>query len=375
MSNPLSESLTRWRDAGVIDGAAADRILAFEAAQVAPARLRWPIIAAMVAGGLMLTAGALLFVAAHWADLAPTARMAILLAALAAAHCGAAATVDRSPALATTLHAVGTGFLGAAVFLAGQTWHLEANWPQGFLLWTLGAWAGYLLLDSWSQLLYAAVLTPAWLFAEWADRLGALRGSNAVTPTAGLLLLALVYLFADGGEHHSTNRRALASLGSIAVIPLAILTVLLVGDLHAGPNAAVPPGGWTMWWGLALGLPLLVALRLRGREAWLALVGLAWVAVGVNLGRHPGVLVYLWAAFGAIGVTAAGIHDRTRRCINLGLAGFAITVVIFYFSSVLDKLGRATSLLSGGVLFLLLGWALESLRRRLVTRAASPEGG
>jgi uncharacterized membrane protein len=374
MWNPLGESLARWRQAGLIDAATSDRILAFEASQSSPARLRWPVITALAAGGLMLTAGALLFVAAHWAYLAPAARMAILLAGLAAAHAGGVATSERFPALAITLHAVGTGMLGATLFLAGQTWHLEANWPQGFLLWAIGAWAGYLLLASWPQLLFAALLTPAWLVAEWADRLGALREPNAVIPTSGLLLLALVYLLADGGDQRSADRTALAILGAIALIPLAILTVLLVGDLHVGSNAAVPPGGRLMWWGVALGGPLLVAARLRGREAWIAVIGLLWVVAGVNLGRHPGVLAYLWAAFGAIGVTATGVHDRSRRCINLGLASFAITIVIFYFSSVLDKLGRATSLLTGGVLFLLLGWGLESLRRRLVTRTSGPEG-
>jgi uncharacterized membrane protein len=101
----------------------------------------------------------------------------------------------------------------------------------------------------------------------------------------------------------------------------------------------------------------------------MALAAAGWVVLGVNLGRNPGALAYLWAAAGAIGLTAAGVHDGIRRRINLGLTGFAITVVVFYFSSVLDKLGRATSLLSGGVLFLLLAWSLERLRRRLLVNS------
>jgi len=40
--------------------------------------------------------------------------------------------------------------------------------------------------------------------------------------------------------------------------------------------------------------------------------------------------------------------------------------VIFYFSNVMDKLGRAASLIGLGVLFLLGGWALERMRRKLV---------
>jgi uncharacterized membrane protein len=199
--------------------------------------------------------------------------------------------------------------------------------------------------------------------------------ANLATPLSGLLLLAAVYLFADRRGEDTAARTTLAVTGGIAIIPLALLTILQTSGLLG--RGGVPSSGWerAAWWGLALGSPLLLALRLRGREAWMAMVAAGWVVLGVNLGRNPGALAYLWAAAGAIGLTAAGVRDGIRRRINLGLAGFAITIVVFYFSSVLDKLGRATSLLTGGVLFLLLAWSLERLRRRLLaksTRNAPP---
>ena len=55
------------------------------------------------------------------------------------------------------------------------------------------------------------------------------------------------------------------------------------------------------------------------------------------------------------------------------MAGFAITVLVFYCSSVMDRLGRSASLVGLGLLFLGGGWALEQGRRRLVTRAAQGE--
>jgi len=51
------------------------------------------------------------------------------------------------------------------------------------------------------------------------------------------------------------------------------------------------------------------------------------------------------------------------------MAGFAITILVFYFSTFMDKLGRSASLIGLGLLFLAGGWALEKLRRRLVARA------
>ena len=371
MPHSLQDQLATWQQAGLIDAGTADRIRAFEAGRADPARLRWPVVAALAAGGLMLAAGALLFVAAHWATLTPAIRLAVLLASLVAAHAGGAAAAERFPALSSTLHAVGTAMLGAAIFLAGQTWNLASNWPQGFLLWAIGAWAGWLLLHSWPQLVAAALLTPGWLLAEWLDRAGRDRGASAAAPAAGLLLLALVYLHADGRERHGTGRTALANVGAFALFPLVLATVLLQDEFRWRSNTLLGSGPQLLWWIIALALPLALSYRLRGRQVWLAAVATLWVLVGVNLGRHAGVLPFLWTASGAIGLAISGVYDGSRRRINLGLAGFALTVVFFYFSSVLDKLGRSASLLTGGLLFLGLGWALERLRRRLLERAAA----
>ena len=50
------------------------------------------------------------------------------------------------------------------------------------------------------------------------------------------------------------------------------------------------------------------------------------------------------------------------------MAGFALTIIFFFFSSVMDKLGRSASLMALGILFVAGGWQWEKLRRRLVTQ-------
>jgi hypothetical protein len=50
----------------------------------------------------------------------------------------------------------------------------------------------------------------------------------------------------------------------------------------------------------------------------------------------------------------------------MGAAIFAATILTFYFSQVMDKLGRSASLIGFGVIFIAGGWALERVRRRLV---------
>jgi uncharacterized membrane protein len=71
---------------------------------------------------------------------------------------------------------------------------------------------------------------------------------------------------------------------------------------------------------------------------------------------------------GSIGLIAWGLKEARKERINLGIAAFALTVVYFYFSTVMDKLGRAASLIGLGMLFLLGGWLLEKTRRRLVAQ-------
>jgi uncharacterized membrane protein len=73
-------------------------------------------------------------------------------------------------------------------------------------------------------------------------------------------------------------------------------------------------------------------------------------------------------ALGSIGLIAWGLMEARKERINLGVAGFALTVLFFYFSNVMDKLGRSASLIGLGLLFLLGGWLLERTRRQLVAR-------
>jgi len=80
-----------------------------------------------------------------------------------------------------------------------------------------------------------------------------------------------------------------------------------------------------------------------------------------NLAAHA-----LVAAF-AVFIIWWGVRQASKALVNLGVVGFAITVGWFYFSNIMDKLGRSLGLIGLGILFLAGGWALERTRRKLVT--------
>lgn len=320
---------------------------------------------ALAVGGLMVTAGVLLFVAAHWDGLSPQARLLLLAGTISLFHLAGARAAEPAPAVATTLHAIGTAALGAAIFLLGQLYHLDEQWPRGFFLWALGGWAGWFLLKSWPQLLFAAVLTPVWLVSEWAARYGDVYPGTLVV---GLAVLSFVYLLAERSTLHSASRSTLGSIGAIAILPLCVFLLVLADDLIgiASRGRELPIATQAVTSVLALGLPLALAYMLRGREAWQAAVAAAWAVIAVRWLGDTGGLIYLWAGVGALLLTGSGVREASPRRITLGLAGFGIAVVVFYFASVMDKLGRATALVFGGLLFLGVGFGFERVRRRLI---------
>ncbi|HET7424073.1 MAG TPA: DUF2157 domain-containing protein [Gemmatimonadales bacterium] len=359
-------ALRRWTDAGLVDADAAGKIRRWERDRVGEPNVRWPARLALAVGGLMVGAGILLFVAAHWDALSPGWRFGLILLLVGGFHLAGAAAAT-TPALAATLHACGTVALGAGIFLTGQIFHLQEHWSGGLLLWAVGAWAGWAVLRQWPQGALAAVLTPAWLAGEWIARSGNLGAGVA---GAGLVLFAAAYVGAepDGGPAAvpRSMRRALVWIGGVAIIPAALWLVSAEWWAYR-PGA----GGWAaglLAWALVLGLPLGISVALRGSGALPMVPITVWVAIGPWAIHQRGPAPYLWAVGLAGFLLWWGLRDRRSTLVNLGVAGFALTVLIFYFSDVMDRLGRSASLVGMGLLLLGGGYLLERARRRLLGR-------
>jgi uncharacterized membrane protein len=372
--------LERWRAAGLLDDSTAQRIQGWESSQSVPQSDRLAPLAFGL-GGLLLAAGVLLFVAAHWDELSPALRFTLVLAMVALFHGLAAATKSWSPALATSLHAAGTASLGAGIYLAGQIFNMAEHWPGGLMLWSVGAVAALYLLRDWPHALWVALLVPTWLFGEWIEfrgdpRFGLFGPSGFDTPAiAGLVLLAFVYLSARV-EAGSPVRTALSRLGAIALIPVTVWLGLEAQDAgywptELGARPRLSTIELVVGWGVAVLVPGALVLALRRREArWFGLA-LAWVVlfVAVTDDSQPGELaMYLMFALAAVGLVVWGLREQRQLTVNIGVLGFALTVLFFYFDSLFDKLGRSLSLIALGILFIGGGWLLERTRRRLIGR-------
>jgi uncharacterized membrane protein len=384
MTDALNKRLDRWINAGVVDANTAERIRAFEESERSSEGLRWPVLLALGLGGVLLCAGVLLFVAAHWDELSPAWRFTLVLLLVGLFPIVGAFTTERFPALGATFYAIGTICVGAGIFLTAQIFNLQEHWPSGILLWAVGALAGWLLLRQWPQSALLALLIPAWLAGEWEVRTQDYAYSSRLI-LDGLLLLSLTYLTARMGKEDSVARRGLAWIGGISLLPLTILAFVeeraLLWSWRARPE--MPEMVHVFGWIIGIGAPLLLAFVLRRKDAWVNALFAVWVLVigtfqpDVTSATEPlrmyawdSVGPYFWAGLGALGLIGWGLLERRRERINMGVAGFAVTVAIFYFSDVMDKLGRSASLIGLGVLFLFGGWALERTRRELVARVS-----
>jgi hypothetical protein len=232
-------------------------------------------------------------------------------------------------------------------------------------------------------------MAPAWLLAAWVrwvrDSNSSLGNGPALVPAAGLLLLSLVYFSAPRGPHTmgGPGRRVLLWIGGLGLVPAALLWALMPSLTSETP--ALPPSLAVCGWSVALGAPLILAWAMGGHR--LAVVGMAagWMLSGLGLARWAQTLsgsevltaagpaaavgqglVHLWWLLGGLMLALWGSSSGRAERVNFGAATMAITVLVYYFSSVFSQLDRAVGLLGLGLLFLAGGWALERLRRRLL---------
>lgn len=367
----VAENLDRWVHANLIDQITADRILHYER-ESAKTKTRWPAILAIAFGALMLCAGILLFVAAHWDELSPASRFELVLGLVAIFHLAAGLLGQKVPSLGVALHLVGTVSLGAGIYLSGQIFNLQEHWPGGVMLWAIGAVLGWVVLRQWPQALLAAVLIPWWFTGEWSLATEYYLGASTIA-AQGLLLLAVLYISVTPHEPNRHLRLGLRWVGGLALLPL-IGMVIFPGDRWMN-RLALPLHLKTLGYAAAYLPALAIAATLRKPRAIPIFIVAPWIFCLGLLSQHENPehnpWIYLWVAFGACAFCWWGFKENNKVFINWGCAIFALDVITFYFSDVLDKLGRSMGLILLGVIFLAGGWVLNRLRSDLIARAAA----
>ena len=375
--------LNRWQKAGVLDAEAARRIRAFELELTRPAGLRWQGVVALILGAILLACGVVLFVSAHWDDMGPGLRFALVIAMVAVFHLGGAWAREHFHGLSTALHAVGTVSTGAAIALVGQIFNIQEHWPAAILLWAIAAAAGWILLQDEAQQILTLLLFPAWVLSEFSFAAEGHIGEEVYIGRF-LIVWAVLYLTVFLGSKRKIVQGVLFAVAAVAA--LVGIVFLLEGWRSWGQHTFLPFGTRVWGWIDIAALPLCFAL-VRPRKSLIPVavaitfaIPLPWCqrvwteyynygdAHGSFIHNEPNLAAHALVAAFAVFIIWWGVHQASKALVNLGIVGFAIAVGWFYFSDIFDKVGRSLGLIGLGILFLAGGWALEKARRRLIDR-------
>jgi uncharacterized membrane protein len=389
--------LNRWQSAGVLEPGAVERIRAWESEQkhaagpdAPPQRqvhvagvMQWQGMVALILGGLLLACGVVLFVSAHWDDIGPAARFALVISMVAMFHLGGGIAREKYHDLSTVLHAVGTVATGAAIALVGQIFNIQEHWPAAVLMWAVAALAGWALLHDQAQQTLSLLLVPAWMLSE--IEFYSVRHIGA-GPYLGRLLFvwAILYLTLFLGSRRKVVQGillAVAAIGSAAGVGL-----MIEGWKSWSSEQTFVPLSTRIWaWVAIAAVPLLLSL-FKPRKTFIPVSAALAVALilpwaqrvwtdhydygpgvkGTFSRNEPNLLAYALVAGFAVFLIWWGVRQASKALVNFGIVGFAIAVGWFYFSSIFDKVGRSLGLIGLGILFLAGGWALEKMRRRLL---------
>jgi len=384
----IESLLNRWQTAGVLDAEMAGRIRTYESERNSLAaqssnRLGWQGTVALILGAILLACGVVLFVSAHWDEIGPGARYALVMAMVAVFHISGAATRERYSGLSSALHAVGTISTGAAIALVGQIFNIQEHWPAAILLWAIAALAGWALLQDEAQQTLTLLLFPAWIFSEFSFAAEGHIGEDVYTGRF-LIVWAVLYLTVLLGSKHKIVQGILFAAAAISAL-VAILLMAESWRSWSGSQTFLPLHTRIWGWVDIAALPLLIALfRLRKSLIPVAVaiafsLALPWcsgtwqeyynygTAHGSYNRTEPVLAAHALVAAFCVFLIWWGVRQTSRALVNLGIVGFAITVIWFYFSDIFDKVGRSLGLIGMGILFLAGGWALEKMRRRLLT--------
>ena len=163
----LMAEIDRWTAEGLVSPEQADRLK-----QRYPRQAEgppWGLLVFASAGAVVIGLGIILLFAYNWADIPKFGKLALILGAVIGAHAGGLALYRKDGwqrKLGEAISLLGTMCYGSAIWLIAQIYHIDEHYPNGFLLWALGALALAWVLESIPQALLATVLFAIWGGAE-----------------------------------------------------------------------------------------------------------------------------------------------------------------------------------------------------------------
>lgn len=416
----LRRDLDMWISQGLVPAENRDRILASVTPPSTANRLETIL---SIFGAILIGAGALSFVGANWAEMSKLARLVVLFGGMWLAY-GAAIAFARGgrPLISEAFVLLGVLLFGANIWFVAQTYNINSHYPDGTMLWALGALLAAVTVPSRASLAAALAIGTLWTFQEstyfrgpihvpflffWA--ICAVQAAwTGWRPAIHLSALSLILWAVVSND--SLQQLLLwtdAEIASIYVfVPLVVWSLsqirepgpdgisLMVGHyaffVFLGAFAIIhifegrPEGPSTTWFIFAAAATLgamatvLMAMNRKGASgfdvlgtAFTALATIWYVADARSTTSEADIphlvctlVVILWSL-------ARGARVDDRFVVNWSIVAFGLWVLYVYFELFAGLMDQAVFFTVGGVLLMVLAFSLEQLRRSLVGDAGS----
>ncbi len=170
--NRLRKELPLWVERGWVAAEGQAAILDHAAAQ-AERQIRMVPIALAVLGVLTFGTGVITFFAANWDVMAKAVKLAILFGGMWAAYAlgahGLMAEKRGARVLGQTMTLLGVVLFGANIMLIAQIYHIDSHYPNGVLIWALGALAVAYVVPVQVAVVAGLALAALWSGMEIGD--------------------------------------------------------------------------------------------------------------------------------------------------------------------------------------------------------------
>lgn len=255
----LATEIERWTADKIITAEQAGRIRALYAEPAGT--LSWGLLVFFGLGAVVIGLGVILLFAYNWDEIPRLGKVGLIVAATAAAHLGGlrqrAAGGWRGP-LGEALSLLGTMGFGAGIWLVAQAYHIDEHFPNGFLIWAIGATAMAWTLDSVPQAIVGAILFAIWGGAEaWrydapvdasslliAAAIGPLVWRLRSALLFAVVLASLYWLILVNAGHYGGQGAVFANAIGLSVLLLGARRVLGVSEWSQRSAATMTFFGW-----------------------------------------------------------------------------------------------------------------------------------
>jgi uncharacterized membrane protein len=356
-SSRVRADAARWVALGIVDGKAAEAIVADVEARDRRSLSFGSILAMMAA--LLFGAAILIFVASNWEAMPRLARVGSLFAIIFAGYAGGAVLKLRNhSAIAEGAWLIAAAAFGGSIALIGQMYHLSGDETQAILVWCAGTAVAAAALRSDPLTMAAVALAAAWLFL-----VGVNFWRDYEFPHAFMAIAVVLWLISYWTGSAAARHLLLLSFVFYGALLAAETDVARVAPILAAVSAAV--------FAVAVAMPKDVEriVRINGLTPVHGLIGFLTgiVMTQLEIGDESGPAFAIAAGVALAGIVAAvvlaGRESRGLRWI--AYAAFALELCLIYAVMIEGMLGTAGFFLSAGVILGLLAVAIIRVEKRM----------